>query len=264
MLRSKASENRLEPSCQNGHRLCLHCLPHRIDQLLFISQYASKAEFWLEEFESNFQGKLLTTDGLNSAIHSLFAAKPKFMSDIRFNLKGDIEATKMLLRIRSLKPSHDKPRAEFLRHVIRKSGFDGFAYDTSFLLVDQQLATVSGVVINVITAVITMLVICVLMVEKENCIESLMWEIEDFLYSETEQTLAIIASLLFKYYCQVPRPMSAACIAIAILSINVGVVGALSAVGTRLDIISMITIVMSIGFSGAFPTLRQNSVRSFT
>ncbi|KAL6726637.1 hypothetical protein Aduo_008589 [Ancylostoma duodenale] len=179
------------------------------------SKYASKAEFWLEDFEHIYEGKSFTGTAFNSALHTLFAEEPKFKNDIRFDLNGDIEATKMLLRVRLLGPAHDKPRAEFLRSVMRDGGFDGFAYDTSFLLVDQQLATASGVITNVITAIITMLFICVLMV---------------------------------------PRPVSATCIAVSILSINLGVVGALSAVDTRLDIISMITIVMSIGFSVDYVT----------
>ncbi|KIH67238.1 hypothetical protein ANCDUO_02434 [Ancylostoma duodenale] len=89
----------------------------------------------------------------------------------RFDLNGDIEATKMLLRVRLLGPAHDKPRAEFLRSVMRDGGFDGFAYDTSFLLVDQQLATASGVITNVITAIITMLFICVLMSQSVGFLE---------------------------------------------------------------------------------------------
>ncbi|VDO24427.1 unnamed protein product [Haemonchus placei] len=178
--------------------------------------FSQSREFWLEEFEKLHDGKTFTSLAFNSALLSLSASKPQFRSDIRyFNPGGDIRATKMLMRIRSLGAVNEKPRAELLRKTMLDSGFDGFVYDTSFLLVDQQLTTVTGVITNVVTAILTMLVICVLMV---------------------------------------PRPLSATCIAVSILSINLGVVGALSAAGIRLDIISMITIVMSIGFSVDYVT----------
>ncbi|XGW15645.1 hypothetical protein V3C99_001246, partial [Haemonchus contortus] len=179
------------------------------------SSFVSKGEFWLEEFEKTHDGKKFTSLTFNSALLSLSASKPQFRSDISFNPDGDIRATKMLMRIRSLGAANEKPRAELLRKTMLESGFNGFVYDTSFLLVDQQLTTVTGVITNVVTAILTMLVICVLMV---------------------------------------PRPLSATCIAVSILSINLGVVGALSAAGIRLDIISMITIVMSIGFSVDYVT----------
>ncbi|KAK5984912.1 Patched protein 9, partial [Trichostrongylus colubriformis] len=179
------------------------------------SPFASKGEFWLEEFEKFHAGKALTKHAFNSALLSLSAKKPQYRTDIKFDPDGDIKATKMMMRIRLLGTVNEKPRTEILRKIMLDSEFDGFVYDTSFLIVDQQLTTVTGVITNVVTAILTMLVICILMV---------------------------------------PRPLSASCIAVSILSINLGVVGALSAAGIRLDIISMITIVMSIGFSVDYVT----------
>ncbi|PAV85829.1 hypothetical protein WR25_16469 [Diploscapter pachys] len=179
----------------------------------------SKAEFWLEDFEQfiNKDREKEESENFNDVLFT-FLANPqnqRYRTDIRFALDGRIEAIKMLLRVRHLKPEHDDPRAFHLRTTMKNSQFDGFVYDTSFLLVDQQTITVYNVVVNVISAIITMAAICCLMV---------------------------------------PRLLSTFCIAVSILSINIGVVGALSFMSTRLDIISMITIVMSVGFSVDYVT----------
>ncbi|CAI2348465.1 unnamed protein product [Caenorhabditis sp. 36 PRJEB53466] len=181
------------------------------------SEYSSPAEFWLEPFERKFRGRKYSESDFSDELHTFLAREPnlKYRNDIRFAMTGRIEAMKMMFRVRKLGKENDAPRAEYMRRVMENSRFSGFVYDTSFLLVDQQMTTVYNVIIDVITAILTMLSICVLMV---------------------------------------PRPVSAMCIAFAILSVNVGVVGALAATNTRLDIISMITIVMSVGFSVDYVT----------
>uniref|UniRef100_A0A8R1DYG3 SSD domain-containing protein n=1 Tax=Caenorhabditis japonica TaxID=281687 RepID=A0A8R1DYG3_CAEJA len=181
------------------------------------SDYSSPAEFWLEPFEKQFHGRKFSTSDFSDQLHTFLAKEPqlKFRNDIRFTMAGEIEAMKMMFRVRKLGKDNDAPRAEYMRSVMAASRFSGFVYDTSFLLVDQQMTTVYNVIIDVVSAILTMLCICVLMV---------------------------------------PRPVSAVCIAFAILSVNIGVIGALAATNTRLDIISMITIVMSVGFSVDYVT----------
>jgi hypothetical protein len=45
-------------------------------------------------------------------------------------MNGEIEAVKLLMRIRKLGKQNDAIRAESLRAAMINSGFDGFVYDT--------------------------------------------------------------------------------------------------------------------------------------
>ncbi len=119
----------------------------------------------------------------------------------------------MLIQTRSNGFSNKTAVANRLRGVFKSANLDGFIYEPSFLLVDQQESTLHNMLQNVGIAVVVMLLIAVLFI---------------------------------------PKLLSALWIGLSILSINVGVIGGLALWNVRLDIVSMITIVMAIGFSVDF------------
>ncbi|CAJ0579040.1 unnamed protein product, partial [Mesorhabditis spiculigera] len=176
------------------------------------SKFASPYEFWVERYDKFIGGRNLDEAHFMQNLMRFLRQKEneRFKHDIQFTGSGIVSNVKMLFRLRHLSPATEVPRRSFMMETMEKSMYRGFVYDTSFLLVEQQQASVYAIIENAVQAVVAMLLICILLV---------------------------------------PRPVSAACITITIISINIGVIGCLALAGTRLDIISMITIVMSIGFS---------------
>ncbi|CEF65843.1 Sterol-sensing domain and Patched family-containing protein [Strongyloides ratti] len=140
----------------------------------------------------------------------------KYKSDFSYNKKNDsfcskINYIKMVFRQRQFSPSNIMKRHQHLKQILNESNYTGFVYDNSFIKIDQDKLTIESCIQNVIIATITIIGVFILIIPKA------------------------IRSL--------------GCVIVSILSINIGVGGLLSATGVRLDIISMITMVMSIGYS---------------
>lgn len=190
---------------------------------LINTDYSSEGEFWLNDF-SNTRDNLRNSsnDGnlefsseiaFMSSLNNFLAKNEyhKYRSDFKFDEnKTRILATKFYIRLRNVGSQNLTKMAGELRKKFSRFSFQGFIFDSTFLLVDQEDATVRCVLQDVFIAVGVM----------------------------------IIITLLF-----IPKILCALWIGLSILSINIGVIGYLSLWNVRLDIVSMITTVMSVGLS---------------
>uniref|UniRef100_A0A915JMF1 Patched domain-containing protein 3 n=1 Tax=Romanomermis culicivorax TaxID=13658 RepID=A0A915JMF1_ROMCU len=197
--------------------------PITVNRLLDLYHFLCKTdhtdlgEFWLPDF-LEFNKTLSTVVGysflatlddfLNNPTYSKYANDFKFDDRHRGGLV--ISATKFYVRLKNVLSQNRVYVAKNLKEKFSKFGFAGFIYDPTFLLIDQQEATVQSVLQDILVTVAVM--------------------------------IAII--LLF-----IPKFLCAFWIGLSIVSINVGVLGLLALWGVWLDIVSMLTSFMSVGLS---------------
>uniref|UniRef100_A0AC35TNH4 SSD domain-containing protein n=1 Tax=Rhabditophanes sp. KR3021 TaxID=114890 RepID=A0AC35TNH4_9BILA len=139
----------------------------------------------------------------------------KYKSDLSYNEKNRITFIKMVFRIRHGEENNSYARSNHFENVLAKSNYKGFIFDNDYFKLEQEKQTISVSISNTIMATIT---------------------------------ITLISALL------IPKIKTIICITTTVFSINIGVFATLSLMGIRLDIISMITMLMSIGYSVDYAT----------
>ncbi|KRY77294.1 Patched-related protein 9 [Trichinella pseudospiralis] len=188
--------------------------------------HSSEGQFWLQQFwnykndkQNNVssQNRLGTDDQrlqLSVLLDQFFQLNENrhLASDVQFNDKVAllVERTKMTIRLRNAGRSNYSRIASMLRRRFDESALSGFVFHPTFLLIDQDESVWRTLFQDVAVAVLIM-----------------------------TTTVALFVSSL----------SGVAAVGLAVCSISAGVVALLSLWQVRVDIISMITITMSVGLS---------------
>ncbi|KHJ43924.1 patched family protein [Trichuris suis] len=182
------------------------------------TDFSAPGEFWLTEamaFAQRLNDSLVQEPRRAEMVLNKFFADNRYqhyLSDIGF--EGDSLLTakymKMSVRLRNAGRCNYTRIAEILTRRFKESSLSGFVFHPSFLLVDQDSLVLQTLIQDVFAAMATMVLVVMLFMSSY---WSVVW------------------------------------VGIAIVSICLGVIGILSFWHVHIDMISMITITMSIGLS---------------
>ncbi|KRZ19352.1 Patched-related protein 9 [Trichinella zimbabwensis] len=188
--------------------------------------HSSEGQFWLQQFlnyKKNKQGNVSSQSRVDNDDQRLqlsmlldeffqLSENRHLASDVQFNDKVAllVERTKMTVRLRNAGRSNYSRIASMLRRRFDESALSGFVFHPTFLLIDQDESVWRTLFQDVAVAVLIM-----------------------------TTTVALFVSSL----------SGVAAVGLAVCSISAGVVALLSLWQVRVDIISMITITMSVGLS---------------
>lgn len=118
-------------------------------------------------------------------------------------------ATRFPIRLRNVGLANQTIAMNFLRQVAKNSSLNVTVFHEFFIFADQYDSILSSTIVNIACA----------------------------------SAAVIVVSLLL-----IPRPLCSIWVSVTIASINVGIFGYMSLWGVKLDFVSMVTIIMSIGF----------------
>jgi len=187
------------------------------------TQFTYKIDFWLVEF-LNFAANLntqLTDENFFTLLQHVFLKTGQFrryLGDINFgyvdhreNLKPYVNNSRFFVQLINMGYENRSAAMHVIKEKVQgHKNFSLLAYDVSFPLAEQFDSTISSALQDLIFGVSCML----------------------------------FAGIIF-----VPDLKICLCTSITVLSINLGVLGFLALFNVHLDIISLITILLSIGFS---------------
>ncbi|KAH7731240.1 Protein PTR-19 c [Aphelenchoides avenae] len=201
-----------------GHRRLWVVLEKEIE-LYEHTEFTGDSDSWLRSFfeYTHKMGLLVTENNFSHLIWNIFLAQPQFAKyrrDVLLNEEGSkLEACRVTVHLRYVGSSNQSRAMHLFRHLAETSELPTGVYADFFQFAEQYNAVLPGTLSSIGMA----------------------------------GGAVVIVSLLL-----IPEPVAAFWVSFSILSINVGILGFMTFWSVRLDFISMVTIVMSIGFCADF------------
>ncbi|KAI6241665.1 SSD domain-containing protein [Aphelenchoides fujianensis] len=197
-----------------GHRRLWTVLQKEVE-LYEHTEFTEASDSWLNAF-LDFAAKSEEVLNVHSFVPMLvdsFLTQPqyaKYKRDVRFNTnRTKLEASRVPVRLRYVGSRNQSRAMHLFRHLAETSEIPTGVYADFFQFAEQYNAVLPGTLSSVGIAGIAV----------------------------------VIVSLIL-----IPEPIAAIWVSVSIVSINVGILGFMTFWSVRLDFISMVTIVMSIGF----------------
>uniref|UniRef100_A0A0N5ATA6 SSD domain-containing protein n=1 Tax=Syphacia muris TaxID=451379 RepID=A0A0N5ATA6_9BILA len=197
-----------------GHRKLWVILEKEIE-LYEHTEFTSSSDSWLRTFLNFVQqtGLLITPENFVYILKNVFLSQPqyaKFNRDIVFDESGTaLEASRIPVQLRFVGACNQSRAMHLFRRLAETSELNTGVYADFFQFAEQYNAVLPGTLSSI--AIAGAAVVCVSLV-------------------------------------LIPEPIASLWVTLSIVSINIGILGFMTFWSVRLDFISMVTIVMSIGF----------------
>uniref|UniRef100_A0A0K0DYQ7 SSD domain-containing protein n=1 Tax=Strongyloides stercoralis TaxID=6248 RepID=A0A0K0DYQ7_STRER len=179
------------------------------------TEFTGSSDSWLRiflEFIKN-SGLLITEENFVYLLKNVFLSQPtyhKYQRDVVFDPSGEyLEASRVPIQLRYVGTSNQSKAMHFFRRLAETSKLPTGVYADFFQFAEQYNAVLPGTLSSIAIAGVAV----------------------------------IFVSLIF-----IPVPVASLWVSFCIISINIGILGFMTFWSVRLDFISMVTIVMSIGF----------------
>ena len=191
-----------------------------LEESKYITNNPQFRQSWLHEFitvaEENFLIFNITTkEQFRTKLNLFLEEADQLSTDVRFNKEGtEVEASRFFLQSTRI----DNPKTEMLmmvqlRKILSNYPIDVIVFNPNFYMFDQFLEVFNNTIFCVLLCGIIMSLVILIFIPNKICV---IW------------------------------------VTITVMSVEVGVVGLMSFWGIKLDVISMIVLIMGIGFSVDF------------